>query len=166
MKKFQIGDSNISALRYLDDMSVLCIAMYNGDIQMFDYYKHTIRATFTGHKNGIVVDLHWSFFGKYICSVGDRKVLIWDAFNAEVMNSLEGLTAPAVAVCIADTEKKLFVGAVDKTVRIWQSITFELLQGMCAFCFHMLVCMCVKICSTFSFNTSHFCILRYGMKLS
>ena len=108
---------------------MLCVGMYDGNVCMFDVEKGSVRATFTGHKDGVVVDLQWSLIGRYICSVGDRKVLIWDAFNAELIHKLEGLTASAVGVEIADSEKKLFVGSTDKTVRIWQSITFELLQG-------------------------------------
>ena len=129
VKKFQMGDSQIGALRYLEDMFLLCVGMYDGKILMFDCERQEVRATFTGHKNGVVVDLRWSSFGKYVCSVGDRKVLIWDAFNVEIMQSLDGLTASAVGVEIMDEERKLFVGSIDKTVRIWQSITFELLQG-------------------------------------
>ena len=38
------------------------------------------------------------------------------------------MTAPAICVCSAEKEKKLFVGAQDRSVRIYHGITFELLQ--------------------------------------
>ena len=32
VKKFQMGDSQIGALRYLEDMFLLCVGMYDGKI--------------------------------------------------------------------------------------------------------------------------------------
>jgi WD40 repeat protein len=76
----------------------------------------------------VVRALAFSSFGKYICSVGERRALIWAPFNLEVLVHLDGLTASAVSVEVSDEERKLFVALSDKTIRIWHNITFELLQ--------------------------------------
>jgi WD40 repeat protein len=118
----------ITSIVYIPELSLIAAGLEDGDIVLIDLQKKIVKDMYTGHNNSTVVSLAWSSMGKYVCSVGERKIIVWDAFNVKTMNQLEGLTASAVLAIVSDKKHKLFIGAVDKSIRIWHNITFELIQ--------------------------------------
>ena len=117
-----------------------------------DAHKLTVERSFNGHGDSLVRSVAWSAAGKYCCSVGNRKMvpfhpskpslkisfdssklllsyqLVWDPYNMELIQSIEGLSAPAVSVSISDSEMHIALSSADKSIKIYHNITFELLQ--------------------------------------
>ena len=130
--KFRVKNKDtkvwITSIVYIPELSLIAAGLEDGDIILVDIQKRTVKDIYTGHNTSTVVSLAWSSMGKYICSVGERKIIVWDAFNVKTLNQLEGLTASAVLAIVSDRNNKLFIGAVDKSIRVWHNITFELIQ--------------------------------------
>ncbi|MEO6593699.1 MAG: serine/threonine-protein kinase, partial [Planctomycetota bacterium] len=80
---------------------------------------------------GMVLSAHWSPDGKRIATTGgDGKVLLWDAANGTLSNTLVG---HADRTWVSDPHfvangDRLITGGADRTVRLWRTVDGSLLQ--------------------------------------
>lgn len=121
----------ITCIKYINDLNLLLTSCVDGTIAFTDIIRgDAATRIFNGHHSARtgVKTFSYSTFGKYIVSAGDRDLLFWDAYSLEVINRIENLTAPIVAVEVSDHSNKVFAALANKIVYSWHNITYELLQ--------------------------------------
>jgi WD40 repeat protein len=123
-------DSWITQMRFLPEADALIVACADGLIYFVDVVRGAAVKEFTGHagtKVGVRA-FSWSAFSKYVVSAADRNVHFWDLFTLETVYKIENLKSPVVCLDVQDEQNKLFAALVNKTIYMWHSITYELLQ--------------------------------------
>ena len=121
----------ITSVKYLDDLHQIVTSSIDGKINFMDWTKRTAVRTFDGHHCSVKC-FSWSHTGKFICSGGaDRFVLVWDPYTLDIICTLVGHSAPVVDVCVQDISRQLYTVTSDKMIRVWDLVTFELIQTVC-----------------------------------
>lgn len=124
---------------YVSDISTLVSASSDGSIHFLHISKGlSVLRTFKGHENlsSGVRAMDWSSRGRYMISSGDRKVVVWDPYNLDVLSTLEGFSTPVVSILVTDSMDKVFICTQGKTISVYHNITFEFLQIIHDHCYY------------------------------
>ena len=117
-------------MRFITETDALVLACSDGNVYFFDVARGAVIRTFTAHSSSKigVKSFAWSAFGKYVVSGADREIVFWDLFTLETVYKIETLKSPVVYIDVQDEQNKLFAILVNKTIHVWHTITYEVLQ--------------------------------------
>ncbi len=119
----------ITTIKYIDEINYLFTGSTDGKICIIEPVHKTVERTFNGHMNHKVSFINWISILKYVCSAGDRDIIIWDPYTLEVISNLETLS-PIIGLQISNKNKHIMACCNDKSIKIWHSVTLECLQTL------------------------------------
>lgn len=130
----QLHKDWITDMKYVADIDKLVVASMDCSVTLYSASDRNVSRTFTGHKSGVRF-VAWSVSGKYICSAGcDRTLIMWDPYTLHVMSRIDGIPSFIVALAINDFAHQVITVLRDKSIRTWDSITYEMLVPVADTC--------------------------------
>ncbi len=136
--------SQVNAMIFSPDTSMLAFSGENGSIKLFDLATRQIMSTISGdwgevYSLGFSLDASSLAFGTF-----DKKIRICDLAAKQVMTILSGHQSPVDILSFAPDGHTLVSGANDSSVRLWdlmtntevRKITFQPGSSIDALCFN------------------------------
>lgn len=74
-----------------------------------------------------VLKFVWSSKSRYFVSASERLLFIWDPYTFDMIGSIR-LEARVVNICISEETSQIFAALADKTVYVYHTTSYELLQ--------------------------------------
>jgi WD40 repeat protein len=125
MKRMRAQREGVTVLVYASELNQLIVAGVDGYIKFVNVSKKEINKSFHAHHSAIKC-VAWSWAVKSMCtSALDRSVLVWDPYTFQISTKLEGFPSTIISVMVNERIQQLIVVFEDKTIRTWDSLTFE-----------------------------------------
>ena len=105
--------------------SMVCVALHDGALKLFDVASGDHRLTLEGHDDTVYC-CAFSLDGSTIVSASDDKTIkLWNAASGAVIRTLEGLTHCLRCCAFSPDGRSICSGSTDKSLKLWDTATGE-----------------------------------------
>ena len=123
--------SHVNAFAFSPDGSVLAIAggspAVAGTIELWRWPDRVQLGRLEGHQDLVNAVTWLPPRGKILATAAtDRTLRVWDADSQQCLATLEGHSAPVLALAASPDGQWLCSGSVDQTIRVWETRNWQL----------------------------------------
>jgi hypothetical protein len=154
----------INAVEFSPDGQILASGSSDHNIKLWDVKTEKLLRTFSEHLSATWA-LVFTADGKSIITGQDRNVVLWrNAAGGQIEKlAMLGHTSTVLTVAISADSKKILSGSRDKTIKIWNADTGELLKDIPNMISNVNALNCHPTLSTFISSGSNSKILIWDL---
>ena len=105
--------------------SVVCVALENGELKLFDVASGEHRLTLSGHERCVNSCAFTPNGATIVSAADDRTLKLWNAASGAVIRTLEGHTNKVYSCTFSPDGRSFCSGSVDTSLKLWDAATGE-----------------------------------------